>query len=78
MTRPDPDKCNADPVYLRGIIAARGHTQVSAASAIGIAPRSMRRYLSLDKETYRKAPYPVVYAIEQLPRRRVIALRSRR
>lgn len=52
-----------DPAYLRGLIESTGLTQVRAAFIIGIAPRTMRSYLS-DKGS--RAPYPVQYALERL------------
>jgi predicted transcriptional regulator len=57
---------NASARYLRDLIAAAGHSQVSAAKAIGISPRSMRRYVSTSRGVYREPPRPVVLALEAL------------
>lgn len=54
---------------LRELIAAKGHTQVSAADAIGISPRAMRRYVSEDPSVYRKAPRPVVLALQAMEKK---------
>ena len=69
MAKPSSDY-NPDPTYIRALIKGRGYTQAQAAAAIGIAPRTMRRYLSLNQEIYREAPRVVIFALERLPTRR--------
>lgn len=59
-------KHNPSLRYLRSLIYEKGHTQTSAAAEIGISPRALRRYLSLDADEYREAPYPVQLALERL------------
>ena len=62
----DPSKHNPDPLYLRKLIKRAGKNQVTAAVAIGIDARTMRRYVSLDEKVRRAAPYSVQYMLEQL------------
>jgi hypothetical protein len=57
-------KSNA--TYVRELIARAGLNQVTAALAIGISPRTMRRYVSLHRKVYREPPRPVVLALEAL------------
>ena len=64
----DPSKHNPDPLYLRKLIKRAGKNQVTAAVAIGIDARTMRRYVSLDEKVRRDAPYSVQYMLEQLPK----------
>ena len=64
--RLDLRKHNPDPEYLRKLIERAGLNQVTAAREIGIAPRTMRRYVSLDKESYRPAPYTIQFMLECL------------
>ena len=52
--------------YVRELIARAGLNQVTAAHAIGISPRTMRRYVSLQRKVYRAPPRPVVLALEGL------------
>lgn len=51
---------------LRRLIARAGLNQVTAAEAIGVSPRAMRRYVSLDPVVHRPPPRPVVLALEGL------------
>ena len=60
--KPQSDKRNADPDYLRSLVKRAGISQRAAARAIGISPRSMRHYLSGE----RTAPYTVQFALESL------------
>lgn len=62
--KPDPTKHNPDPTYLRELIRRAGHTQRSAAKAVGISDRAIRHYF---KGT-RTCPYSVQYALENLPK----------
>ena len=64
----DPSKPNTDPVYLRRLIERAGLNQVTAAKAIGIDARTMRRYVSLDPKVRRDAPYPIQCLLENLPK----------
>ena len=57
-----------DATYVRELIARAGLNQVTAAQAIGISPRTMRRYVSLHRKVYREPPRPVVLALEGLQR----------
>lgn len=59
---PDSTLHNPAPEYIRGLIKASGMSQVQAANKIGIAPRTMRRYLAGDLVT----PYLVQFALENL------------
>ena len=52
--------------YMRKLISRAGLNQCSAARAIGISPRAMRRYVSEDRKVYRQPPTPVVMALEGL------------
>jgi len=67
VKKPNADRYDPDPRYLRQLIEAAGMTQLEAAARIGIDGRTIRRYLA-DKGTpaYRAAPYPVQYALEAL------------
>lgn len=68
--RPEASLRNPSPRYLRGLIEAAGLTQREAARRVGVSERMMRYYLSdVDAQTFRAAPYPVQYALEQLCRR---------
>ena len=62
MIKPDATLHNPSPEYIRGLIKSSGLTQVQAANRIGIAPRTMRRYLSGELVT----PYLVQFALEAL------------
>lgn len=48
---------------LRRLLENAGLNQCQAAQAIGISPRAMRRYLSLDPVVCREPPGPVVLAL---------------
>ena len=54
--------------YIRDLIERAGLNQVTAARAIGLSPRAMRRYVSLHRKVYREPPRPVVLALEALER----------
>lgn len=54
--------------FVRRLIEEKAHTQVSAAKAIGISPRSMRRYVSNGKD-FRPASVVVCLALKGLPTR---------
>ena len=60
--KPNASTHNPSSDYLRSLIEGAGISQRQAAEAIGIAPRTMRAYLS----GFRPIPYTVQYAIEQL------------
>lgn len=53
--------------FVRKLIADKAHTQVSAALAIGISPRSMRRYVS--EKNFQEPPMVVLVALKGLPMR---------
>ena len=77
--RPEASLRNPSPRYLRGLIEAAGLTQREAARRVGVSERMMRYYLSdVDAQTFRPAPYPVQYALEQLCRRQAIMERDGR
>lgn len=63
-----PDFYLPDAGYLRRLCLAAGLSPQQAAKAIGIAPRSMRYYLTPPEPgaDFRVAPYPVQYALEVL------------
>lgn len=60
--KPDSSKHNPDPKYLRSLIEGVGLSQAKVAVLIGIAPRTIRSYLSGD----RPIPYNVQFAVECL------------
>lgn len=60
--KPDFNLHNSDPKYLRSLIEGAGISQRQAAVSIGIAPRTIRNYLS----GHRPIPYTVQFAIECL------------
>ena len=62
--KPNGNTYNPDPDYLRRLITLSGLSQVKAARAIGIGPRTMRSYLSRTNES--DAPYVVQYCLEML------------
>jgi transcriptional regulator with XRE-family HTH domain len=64
--KPDASKHNPDPAYLRSLIEAAGLSQRAAAIKIGITDRTMRYYLSGERD----APYSVQFALENLPKRK--------
>jgi hypothetical protein len=67
--KPDAEKYNPDPSYLRELIAKSGLSQRETARRIGISERYLRQLLaSPDKKTALVAPYPIQYCIEQLAR----------
>jgi transcriptional regulator with XRE-family HTH domain len=57
---------NANARTVRDLIKEAGLTQVGAAHALGINPRTMRRYVSLDPTVFRSPPQPVVLALRAL------------
>ncbi|MFZ4504549.1 MAG: hypothetical protein ACOYM1_11420 [Methylovulum sp.] len=62
--KPDINKHNADPVYIRSLIDAAGLNQTQAAKIIGVDARTMRRYCQI-KGTVR-CPYPIQFCLEAL------------
>lgn len=68
MKAPDAIHYNPDPRYLRELLERAGVTQNEAARAIGVAPRTMRSYLSTadDPKSRQAAPYCVQFALEAL------------
>lgn len=66
--KPNAEKHNPDPAYLRGLIERAGLSQREAAARVGVTDRTMRYYLSLDQEAWKPAPYAVQFALEQLSR----------
>ena len=65
--KPDASKHDPRPEYLRALLERAGLSQRQAAMKIGISDRVMRYYVSdVSSATYRPAPYPVQYALEQL------------
>ena len=63
--RPDANKHNPDPLYLRELIARTGLSQRQCAAQIGISDRNMRAHLSIAGKLL-PAPYPVQFALESL------------
>lgn len=55
---------------VRRLIAQAGFDQVQAAHAVGVSPRTMRRYVSLDPAVFREPPVPVVLALRAVVRER--------
>jgi hypothetical protein len=64
--RPDANKHNSDPNYLRSLIKRAQLSQREAARRIGITERMMRYHLSLNSRSYIPAPYSVQFALECL------------
>lgn len=54
--------------FIRKLIKERGYTPYSIAFAIGLAPRTVRRYVSFGKD-FREAPVPIAMLIKSLPKR---------
>jgi DNA-binding transcriptional regulator LsrR (DeoR family) len=63
--RPDIERYNPDPRYLRALVEKAGMSQRAIAKQIGISDRMMRHYLSTGAD-HIKAPYPVQFCIECL------------
>lgn len=57
---PDPTKWRDDPAYLRGLIERARLSQAEVAMCIGVAARTMRRYVNGEAPI----PYPVQFAVE--------------
>ena len=64
--RPNYEKHNPSPAYLRGLLLAAGVSQREAARRIGVSERMMRYYLADESADHRPAPYVVQYALESL------------
>ncbi|WP_372362917.1 hypothetical protein ACCQ10_09480 [Xanthomonas sp. NCPPB 1325] len=65
--KPDASKHDPRPEYLRALIETAGLSQRQAADRIGVGERLLRYYLvASDHQSYRAAPYPVQFALEQL------------
>ena len=60
--KPKPETYNPSPDYLRSLIEGAGLSQRAAARAIGLSERTIRYYLSGQRE----APYTVQFALECL------------
>lgn len=60
--KPDATKHDPRPEYIRKLIERSGLSQVKAAAAIGVDPRTMRRYVLGEAS----APYLVQFALECL------------
>ena len=69
MAKLNPEQ-RYDASYIRELIERAGHNPATAAEALGLGERTMRRYVSLEKGVYRKPPYIVIFALEHLPKRR--------
>ena len=63
--KPDANKHNPEPAYLRRLIERAGQSQRGAARLVGVPERTMRDFLSVAK-TNSKAPYAVQFALECL------------
>lgn len=64
---PDASLSDPTPERLRELLDLAGLAQAAAAKALGLAPRTMRYYLSSPTHPqYREAPYTVQYALEAL------------
>ena len=57
---------------VRALLDRAGLNQCQAARAIGISPRAMRRYVSLDKQVWREPPTPVLLALAAVAMKTVI------
>lgn len=65
--KPNASKHDPRPEYLRGLIADSGLSVRAVAHRIGISERLLRYYLvEPGDNSFRVAPYPVQFAIEQL------------
>lgn len=66
---PDSVHHDADPDYLRGLLAIAGLTQRRAAQSAGVSERMMRYYLERKGDgSHQVPPYSVQYALEMLAR----------
>ncbi len=64
--RPDINRHNPDPTYLRGLIHIIGLSQRQIARDLGIHETLFRKYITdIDNASYRECPYLVQYALEQ-------------
>lgn len=64
--KPNADKHNPDPAYLRELLERAGLSQREAARRVGVSDRMMRYYLSADPAAWKPAPYAIQYALESL------------
>ena len=64
--KPNSEKYNPDPIYLRSLVEQSGLSQRKAAKVIGVSERVMRNYLSLNPNGHAKCPYPVQFCLERL------------
>ncbi len=62
--KPNPEKYNPNPEYLRELVEKSGLSSSKAAESIGIPSRTFRDYLNDNHKS--KAPYPVQFALESL------------
>jgi transcriptional regulator with XRE-family HTH domain len=67
MHKPDASRHTTRPAYLRDLLEAAGLSQQQAAFAIGVDPRTLRRWLQ-EPGTEGAAPVPYVaqYCLEAL------------
>lgn len=66
MNKPDALNYTPHPAYLRALLERAGLSQRGAARLLGIGERTMRYYLSDEKDDYRQASYVVQYCLESL------------
>lgn len=62
MPKPNPDEYNPDPKYMRKLVERSGLSQVKCAAAIGVSQRTMRSWVSGEKQF----PYSAQFTMEQL------------
>jgi len=65
MNKPDVNKHNPDPHYLRELLDKAGLSQRAAAAQLGVSDRAMRKWTRLPHPES-EAPYLVQFALEAL------------
>ena len=64
--RPNPDKHNPDPAYIKSLLERANLSPLKAGRAIGLGERIIYYYL----DGQRTCPYPVQFCLECLPRKK--------
>lgn len=65
--KPDASNHNPDPIYLRELLVQAGLSRTQAAHLLGMSRAGFNNYLrDVSEPAYRKANYPVQFALECL------------
>lgn len=65
--KPDANRHNPEPDYLRELLKRSGLTQRAAAATIGLTAAGFQNYIRKPSDPlYRPAPYTVQFALEAL------------